>query len=1103
MAVSNRDRIGKGLEFLRDGLIPFVERELRQYHKGQWKERAQRANDGRSSDKMHWDNQALLKTMVDEWQAVFFHTLGHTGRSLIGELIDIRNNWAHDKAFTSDDAYRALDTMHRLLVAISAGKHASDLDAHKQELLRTVYAEQSRNKARYSVAVEGQPKEGLRPWREIVTPHKDVQSGNYMQAEFAADLAQVHRGEGSDEYREPVEFFRRTFITDGLRELLDDALRRLVGKDGDPVIELQTNFGGGKTHSMLALFHLFGGANASTLPGVEAVLKNAGVDNVPKANRAVLVGTALSPGEIIKKPDGVEVRTLWGEMAWQLGGEEAYALVADSDKRAVSPGSNELAKLFQKCSPCLVLIDEWVAYARQLVGKTDLPAGDFDAQFTFAQALTEAAKAVPKTLVVASIPASNIEIGGDSGRHALESLKNVFERLGKPWRPASSDEGFEIVRRRLFEPIEGRDRHALRDAVLGGFSRMYRESRNEFPPGTGEEAYRRKLEAAYPLHPELFERLYNEWSTLDKFQRTRGVLRLLAKVVHALWEGNDQSLLILPSSVPLDEPSVKSELTRYLDDNWEPIISHDVDGPQSLPLDLDRATPNLGRYSACRRVARSLYMGTAPGSKGKNPGIDDRQVRLGCTQPGETPATFGDALRRLTDRGTYLYVDQGRYWYSTQPSVSRLANDRANQIDLPDVHAEIVRRIQKEKERGEFAFVHTCPESSSDVPDEPGARLVVLRPDQAHRKGDKESPSFAEAKRCLGNRGTSPRLNRNSVVFLVPDKQRLEELESATRQYLAWRSISDEHEKLNLDTFQRKQAETKQRDQNETVDLRIKEAWVWSLVPVQPDPKGEVTWEELKLSGPAALAKRVSDKLVNDELLLVTLGGGTQRGFGGLRLRMALDKYLWREQDHVSAGALWEYFSRYVYLPRLQTKETLFAAIQNGAQHTALADTFAIAAEYDAATKRYTGLTVSRGTPVDNGTLVVKPEVAAAQLAADDAAAAKATGHAPPNAGAATQGTAASAHASHGAVVASRPTVTAPPKLFVGSVRLDGERVGRDAGRVNQEVIEHLATLPGAEVMVTLEVQVRVPGGVPGKVISTVRENCTALKFRTAEFEGE
>src|SRR5260221_2220437 len=198
---------------------------------------------------------------------------------------------------------------------------------------------------------------------------------------------------------------------------------------GDPVVDLQTNFGGGKTHSMLALCHFCSGAPASNMPGIEPILQALGVSKPPAAQRAVLVGTALSPGQARKKPDSTVVRTLWGELAWQLMGKDGYALVAEADRQGVSPGSDILRQLFAAASPCLILIDEWVAHMRQLYGVSGLPAGSFDANLSFAQALTEAAKAAPKTLLVASIPASDIEIAGKGVREPVDGLTNPFTRL--------------------------------------------------------------------------------------------------------------------------------------------------------------------------------------------------------------------------------------------------------------------------------------------------------------------------------------------------------------------------------------------------------------------------------------------------------------------------------------------------------------------------------------------------------------------------------------------------------------------------------------------------------------------------------------------------
>ena len=319
-----------------------------------------------------WDAAGLLKLMWEAWNDVFRRTLGPADRSLVSELRDLRNKWAHQQTFSGDDAYRALDSAGRLLAAVSAPQ-SDEIEKTKMELLRLRFDEQVRTEKRKSAgtAIEGAVAANLKPWREIVTPHKDVASGRYQQAEFAADLWQVHLGEGTDEYKNPVEFFRRTYLTESLKQMLVGAVRRISGQGGDPVVQLQTNFGGGKTHSMLALYHLFSGTKPSDLAGIDAVLAEAGAIKVPTVKRVVLVGNKISPGNPVKKADGTMVRTLWGEIAWQLGGKKAFERVRADDEKATSPG-DVLRELFIEYGPCLILIDEWVAYpsrrARRFIG---------------------------------------------------------------------------------------------------------------------------------------------------------------------------------------------------------------------------------------------------------------------------------------------------------------------------------------------------------------------------------------------------------------------------------------------------------------------------------------------------------------------------------------------------------------------------------------------------------------------------------------------------------------------------------------------------------------------------------------------------------------
>jgi predicted AAA+ superfamily ATPase len=295
--------------------------------------------------------------------------------------------------------------------------------------------------------------------------------------------------------------------------LLLGALRRLTSGEGDPVVELQTNFGGGKTHSLLALYHLFSQASAPDLVGVEPLLQEVGLVESPPARRAVLVGHALSPARVDRKPDGCEVHTLWGELAWQLLGKEGYEMIAEEDRRGVSPGSDLLRQLFAAASPALILIDEWVVFVRQLYGKEGLPAGSFEGNLSFAQNLTEAAKASPRTLVVATIPAAENEVGGEGGMEAVSHLKSIFGRIESPWRPADREEGFEIVRRRLFDEIPAH-LYATRDATASAFSDYYRSQRHEFPGECSEAGYEQRIKNCYPIHPELFDRLFSDWSSI-------------------------------------------------------------------------------------------------------------------------------------------------------------------------------------------------------------------------------------------------------------------------------------------------------------------------------------------------------------------------------------------------------------------------------------------------------------------------------------------------------------------------------------------------------------------------------------------------------------
>ena len=925
-------------------------------------------------------------------------------------------------------------------------------------------------------------------------------SGTFQQAEFAADLAKVHNGSAPAEYRNPQEFFSRTYLTHGLSALLVGAAQRLSGRGGDPVVELQTNFGGGKTHSMLALYHMAGETAVPDLPGLDQLLAAQGLDVPGGVNRAVLVGTARGPQDVIKLKGGQTIRTTWGHLAWQLGKQKAYDLVAEQDARGIAPGSDRLEALFKTCAPSLILIDEWVAYLRQIYKVDGLPSGSFDANLSFVQALTEAVKASPQTLLVASLPASQIEVGGEGGQEALTRLEQTFSRVENPWCPASQEESYEIVRRRLFKEIPG-PQCIHRDNTLKQFAKLYRESRNSFPQGCADEDYRRKLEKAYPIHPDLFDHLYTVWGSLERFQRTRGVLRLMAQVIHTLWMSEDPSPMLMPGGVPINS---SDELLRYLPNAWESIIAGDVDGQDSTPYAVDQSAPNLNRYAAARRVARAVFMATAATEGQQNRGIDDKRIHLGVVQPGEKIAVFGDALRRLASEAKFMHRDSQRCWYSMAPSLNRMATDRAGQLEedlvLDRINKALSTDIKAIKDRGHFAAVQVAPNSSADVPEESGGvRAVVLGVAHAHTGGNDSSHAMTEIKDILLQRGNALRIHRNTLIFIAADHKKLHDLKDAMGMSIAWDKIVEDAaaSRLDLRASDIATAQTKQSEAKETVRTRLKEAWCYLIAPYQESPQSDVTFTASRISSQENVLSHASKKLAGDEALLPEIGP--------VRLNRELEKTIWADKPHLSLKDLWDHLNRYTYLPRLKGQETLVKAVKAAVSGMS-SGPFAYAEGWNAKTNTYEGLVMENAphapVVIDSASLIVRPDVAAAahRLAATPTAGAEQ----PRTPDSETKVMASPAHGGQ-----PQPNVLAPssepsPNRFRGTVMLSPARPGRDMSRIVEAVVEQLTTLPGAEVSLKLEIDAEVATGLNRDKVRTLMENAATLGFidKSVEWVG-
>lgn len=1120
----NYELVQKGFRTLHPSMAGYIGRELNSiYHDSWWQEVLMTLSDqvrdlpsegdyGKLVDSLDVAN--CLRLIDRKWRDVFSVKLSIDYRTWAKELMGVRHKMAHVGQQDIEQSYaeRALDTMALLCAAFDT-EAADEIRALYRTLrygsaagsAAAVTNQPATKSASVAGVLDKQVGGGLPSWREVIQPHPDVAEGRYQTAEFAADLAQVARGEGAFEYRDPVEFFARTYITEGMSGLLVKSLQRIAGVGGEPVIQLKTAFGGGKTHSMLALYHMVkSGVSVDKIPSLKPILDKAGLTELPKANVAVLVGTSLDPNKK-KNPanlPGYTVNTIWGEMAYQLvtsaGRPDLYALIREADRHGVSPGSETLKTLLNECGHCLILMDELVAYAKKLYGVSGLPAGSYDNFITFIQEITEAARASDNSIVVASIPESAIEIGGEAGKIALETIEHTFGRMESIWKPVAANEGFEVVRRRLFLDCKN---EAARDAVCAAFSQMYQENPADFPLEAKEVEYRNRMVSCYPIHPEVFDRLYDDWATLERFQRTRGVLRLMAAVIHELWMANDASAMIMPGSIPLDMPNVRDELVRHLPDTWNSIIDHEVDGKDSVPYQKDKSTSRYGIKLACRRVARTVMLGSAPTSRDQSVrGLEASRIRLGVVQPGENIADFNDALNTLHGSLSYLYNNPNgsRYWYDTRPTLRKTAEDRASQVMLADVDAEIESRLKKVRKENPFAGIHVCPNSSLDVTDDQAVRLVILKTKDFYNLRSKTTTPAEEAVNDIfNNRGTSPRIYRNMLAFVAPDVNQLESLRLEVRRFIAWKSIMSDKDDLNLDGNQIRETQSNLTRSNDTVELRLKEAYRWLMVPFidQYGDMKQIQWEITDISGGnESIVSKAARKMIQSEQVITN--------WAPALLQMCLDDLLWKDANDISVKKLWEYLSTYCYLPRLANYAVLEDTIRRGVNSN---EFFALAAGYT--NDRYVDLkfdTTIMGINLSD--LLVKTGVALKQMVAEKP---KATStDIPFNQGGGSSTTDPSGFENEGSGAGSSEgnsggtqPKAASNKHFFMSAKLDNTRVNRDVQNYLQEIIQHLVAVDGSHVELTLEVEVTAPDGIPNSTVRTVSENCRTLKVTDFGFD--
>ncbi len=937
----NQDALYQALNIYRDAMRPFILRNLKTVQGLAPEDRIQNEADIDIGDFPH-----LFRRY---WREAFEQCFDpdRDVRSAVGLITEARNKVAHPQTedFTSGYALSRLHEIADILGQINVPEQKQEVEAIRDKLLTNASPSPE-----VTPTLPRRKTSDLTPWRDVIRPNTDVIEGTFRKSEFAADLQEVFEGRAkTSEYGETDIFFNQTYITPGLKELLVNTLKRLGGKGGDPVIQLKTGFGGGKTHSLIALYHLVTGANilrelptdgeyARLRKEIDEIIEAAEWDpNTPlNANVSVLVGTYLSTTDADETQQGDPLNTLWGKMAEQLGGQDAYNIIREAAFEGIAPGGNQLDVLFEHVGPSVILMDELVAYVRNVQGVTR------ESIYTFFQAVTESVNRSKNITLVATLPEGQVHAGGQGGMSVLNELEAILERVDAVSIPLEVDNAFKVVRRRLFGSVID---ETERDLTCEAFRKMYQNSRGEYPENVSDQHYLQRMKDCYPIHPEIFDRLFEDWAVIPGFQRTRGVLRIMATCISRLYQEQDPSLLIMPANLTLNDPALADEFTRLLaksGGNWDPVVK-EVDSHGSRTDQIDQKSQSFIEVgSAARRIARTVFLGSATGRAVK--GITTRQIHLGVVEPGQGVSVYNDALSRMAGNLYFLYNLDDRYYFHTQENLNKVALDRAAEYTDDEIYGEIISRLQRAI--GRDPSVQICPTSPSLVKNSETLQYVILPPQASLPSRDKEANTARDAAlEILRDSGddAQDRTFRNTLLFIAARRDDIRDLKNLVKNYLAWNSImtgDDLHGALSDLTGERRDQTTENLESAEdAVTTALFKAYRWALAPTQAEARSDTYNFSIADTKPedGRIMKRLRDKFIEDDAIVTKIAPEILAG--------KLQQYIWSSdayQDHIEIERLWELMAQNVYLPRLRDRNVLATCIRDGVE----AGTFGYAKAY-------------------------------------------------------------------------------------------------------------------------------------------------------------
>lgn len=681
--------------------------------------------------------------------------------------------------------------------------------------------------------------DSLKPWYAVATPHEDIRKGRLDESVFAANIWAVVKGTAPEVYIDAEEFFKKTYMTAGLSTVLRRVASALKGDvdSGDRIISLQTAFGGGKTHTLVALWHmarfamepLKGQINdrysrihkeAHWVPSVGKMLEELYEINLPIdfpydyeiKGVAVFTNATCDATQGRKTTEGVHTRTLWGELAFQLGGKKLYEKIRANDEAQRVP-QGLFVEVLREAAPCLILLDELADYC---VGAAAVPVGDTtlaDQTISFIQQLEEAVAQVPGAVVVATLPASSLEVAqSEKGQELFSSLEKRFQRLGADIKPVSDDEIYNVVRSRLFESLTPGGEEDYPSRVARAYQEMYASHSGEVPSEASKNTYRNQIERSYPFHPLLIDALYTRWGSHPDFQRTRGVLRLLASIVGDLWDGrggNSQTQhLIQPCHINWSIDAMQATLTRLWGPPFQAVAAADVLGAKSNSAVLDEERGgDYRRERIGQGLASAILLGSF-GGQGQKSGFSAKDLRFACSRYGLNWSYTDGALLELENRCFYLHTAVAgnlgkRYWFGSKPALNMLVVRYRHQNAKKTFDEEILEALRTNTQKGIVgeATWRVVVNPEADLPEQKALTLLILPPSLAwgNNGGGKETIReriLELSKKC----GGKERIYRNTLLFLAGTPRGLSRLRQAHRELTALEDVkSDYWDQLDVD----------------------------------------------------------------------------------------------------------------------------------------------------------------------------------------------------------------------------------------------------------------------------------------------------------------